>query len=277
MKLLSVEALSDILTADLDELSILYCTPLSSSSPPPTALIPGTVVVDTNVLEHSPDWNLICPSCLLDILAFNDISLNTMIVVYSDLDLMPACRLLFSLHSLGFSSLHLLNGSLKMWTLAGNYLSNRFSFLRVPPFNTCSTLSFPHTCTFDDVCSFLMRNDTIIVDVRSSDEHHALSSGYCYIEEKGKIPLSVWGNSGTNAHKIESLVVNDSLVDFDLLKKIWLEVGLSPEKTIVFYCGTGWRASVAFVCAVMMGFEKVFLYDGGWLDWSSHMKQFSNI
>jgi rhodanese-related sulfurtransferase len=37
----------------------------------------------------------------------------------------------------------------------------------------------------------------------------------------------------------------------------------------VFYCGTGWRASLAFFYAWLMGWEQIAVFDGGWFEWSS--------
>ena len=48
----------------------------------------------------------------------------------------------------------------------------------------------------------------------------------------------------------------------------WREVGIIPEKRIAFYCGTGWRASEAFFYAYLMGWNRISVYDGGWLEWS---------
>ena len=46
------------------------------------------------------------------------------------------------------------------------------------------------------------------------------------------------------------------------------ESGITSDKRVAFYCGTGWRASEAFFYAYLMGWEKVAVYDGGWLEWS---------
>jgi len=36
-----------------------------------------------------------------------------------------------------------------------------------------------------------------------------------------------------------------------------------------FYCGTGWRASEAFLYACWLGWKNISIYDGGWLEWSA--------
>lgn len=49
----------------------------------------------------------------------------------------------------------------------------------------------------------------------------------------------------------------------------WAEQGLHPGVQLGFYCGTGWRASLAFYYAWLMGWESISVYDGGWFEWSS--------
>lgn len=50
---------------------------------------------------------------------------------------------------------------------------------------------------------------------------------------------------------------------------LWGAEGIRPDMQIVFYCGTGWRASMAFFYAWLMGWERISVYDGGWFEWSS--------
>ena len=50
----------------------------------------------------------------------------------------------------------------------------------------------------------------------------------------------------------------------------WTEAGITPDKHLAFYCGTGWRGSEAFMNAWLMGWPHVSIYDGGWMEWSSH-------
>ncbi|TAE33766.1 MAG: hypothetical protein EAZ92_00355, partial [Candidatus Kapaibacterium sp.] len=44
--------------------------------------------------------------------------------------------------------------------------------------------------------------------------------------------------------------------------------GIHPDLHLAFYCGTGWRASLAFFFAWLMGWERIAVFDGGWLEWS---------
>jgi thiosulfate/3-mercaptopyruvate sulfurtransferase len=53
----------------------------------------------------------------------------------------------------------------------------------------------------------------------------------------------------------------------DILR-MWGSSGIHAGRQTVFYCGTGWRASLAFFYAWLMGWERIGVYDGGWCEWS---------
>ena len=53
------------------------------------------------------------------------------------------------------------------------------------------------------------------------------------------------------------------------IAEIWKEVGITPDKHLAFYCGTGWRGSEAFYNAWLMAWPRVSVFDGGWFEWSN--------
>jgi len=57
----------------------------------------------------------------------------------------------------------------------------------------------------------------------------------------------------------------------DELETRWARSGISRHKHLVFYCGTGWRASEAWFYAWIMGWPSVSVFDGGWHEWSSDL------
>ena len=44
------------------------------------------------------------------------------------------------------------------------------------------------------------------------------------------------------------------------------KVGMDPDKTTVYYCGSGIRASVSYLIARHLGFPAL-LYDGSYQEW----------
>jgi thiosulfate/3-mercaptopyruvate sulfurtransferase len=63
---------------------------------------------------------------------------------------------------------------------------------------------------------------------------------------------------------------DDTLRSFHDIEAEWKRMGITPDKHIAFYCGTGWRASESFFAAWLMGWKRVSIYDGGWYEWSSN-------
>jgi len=54
------------------------------------------------------------------------------------------------------------------------------------------------------------------------------------------------------------------------LEKIFLESGVTKDKEVVVYCGTGKEAShVYFTLRYVLGFPMVRLYRGAWVEWSA--------
>jgi thiosulfate/3-mercaptopyruvate sulfurtransferase len=111
--------------------------------------------------------------------------------------------------------------------------------------------------------------DALLVDVRSWAEYLGKTSGYSYIERKGRISGAVWGRPGLVPHHLDQFRnVDGTMRCYRELQANWRAAGITPGKRIVFYCGTGWRASEAFYYAYLMGWPQTAVYDGGWHEWS---------
>jgi thiosulfate/3-mercaptopyruvate sulfurtransferase len=121
------------------------------------------------------------------------------------------------------------------------------------------------------VLTLLGDQDAVLACVRSWNEFIGLTSGYDYFQSKGRIPGSIWAGlppSGT-ASGGEGRIVDQSILAHPDPTASWRDRGITPDKKIVFYCGTGWRASEAFLHAYARGWKDISVYDGGWFEWSS--------
>jgi thiosulfate/3-mercaptopyruvate sulfurtransferase len=63
--------------------------------------------------------------------------------------------------------------------------------------------------------------------------------------------------------------VDGTMRSYPEIVENWRDWGITPDKEISFYCGTGWRASEAFFYAHLMGWKRISVYDGGWHEWSA--------
>jgi 3-mercaptopyruvate sulfurtransferase SseA len=109
-----------------------------------------------------------------------------------------------------------------------------------------------------------------LVSIRSWHEFTGDTSGYHYIGPRGRIPGAVWGNGGSDAYHMQHYRnVDNTMREYHEIAANWQAAGITPDKRVAFYCGTGWRASETFFYAYLQGWPKVAVYDGGWFEWSA--------
>jgi thiosulfate/3-mercaptopyruvate sulfurtransferase len=109
-----------------------------------------------------------------------------------------------------------------------------------------------------------------LVSVRTWKEHIGKVSGYNYIQPAGRIRGDVWGNCGTDAYHMQHYRnVDNTMRAYPEIAANWADAGITADKWVAFYCGTGWRASETWFYADLQGWDRIAVYDGGWLEWSS--------
>jgi len=124
-----------------------------------------------------------------------------------------------------------------------------------------------------------LAQDGVLVSIRSWSEFSGRTSGYSYIPVKGEIPGARWGRAGRDGdvHSMSDFHRPDgTMKPAAEIQAFWRAAGVHPDRPATFYCGTGWRASLAFFYAWLMKWERISVYDGGWLEWSSHRDKAMN-
>ena len=94
-------------------------------------------------------------------------------------------------------------------------------------------------------------------------------SGYNYIGPAGRIKGDVWGNCGTDAYHMQHYRnVDNTMRAYPEITANWETAGITADKWVAFYCGTGWRASETWFYAWLQDWPRIAVYDGGWFEWS---------
>ena len=113
------------------------------------------------------------------------------------------------------------------------------------------------------------REGGALVSMRTWREHIGAVSGYIYIGPAGRIKGDVWGNCGTDAYHMQHYrTVDNTMRSYVEIAANWRAAGITPDKNVSYYCGTGWRAAETWFYAYIMGWPSVSVYDGGWFEWS---------
>jgi molybdopterin synthase sulfurtransferase len=247
--------------------------------------IPGALYLDTNWLEDPADWNRRSPEVIEAALLSLGITRDTTVVVYGrDTEgdanekwpgrragQIAATRALMILRYAGVDDVRLLDGGYDWWVREGNPLE---TVVRQPTpagsFGATIPLRPEVIVDIDEAKEILADPDgAALVSVRTWREHIGNVSGYNYIGPAGRIKGDVWGNCGTDAYHMQHYRnVDNTMRAYPEIAANWEEAGITPDKWIAFYCGTGWRASETWFYAYLQGWQRIAVYDGGWFEWS---------
>ena len=247
--------------------------------------LPQALYLDTNLLERESDWNRRSPAELEAAIRALGITHDTTVVLYgrdteghAD-DKWPgrwagqiaACRAALILRYAGVDDVRVLDGGYDAWVRAGYGLETRPRQPR-PVRDFGAPIPTRHELIIDiaEAKEILADPDhAALVSIRSWKENAGRVSGYNYIVPKGRIAGDVWGDCGSDAYHMQHYRnVDNTMRPYPEIAANWRLAGITPDKTIAFYCGTGWRASETWFYAYLMGWPDVSVYDGGWFEWS---------
>jgi 3-mercaptopyruvate sulfurtransferase SseA len=247
--------------------------------------IPGALYLDTNLIEDPADWNRRSPQQLEQALCALGVTHDRTVVLYGRdseghadekwpgrrAGQIAACRAAMILRYAGVDDVRLLDGGYDAWVQAGNPLE---TVIREPSPVQSFGVSIPLRPTvivdIDEAKQILAdEENAALVSVRTWNEHLGKVSGYNYIGPAGRIAGDVWGNCGSDAYHMQHYRnVDNTMRAYPEIAANWEEAGVTADKWVAFYCGTGWRASETWFYAYLMGWQRIAVYDGGWLEWS---------
>jgi len=246
--------------------------------------IPGAMYLDTNTLESASSWKRRAPEDLEAALLAHGITHDVTVVLYGRDSVLnadearpggkagqiAATRAAAILMYAGVEDVRLLNGGFDAWVSAGYHVETEgHEPTPVQAFGAHIPGRPDYIIDIEETRALLADPDGVLVSIRSWPEFIGETSGYSYIEPKGRIAGAVWGNAGSDAYHMQQYRnVDNTMRSYHEIEGNWQAADITPNKRVAFYCGTGWRASEAFFCAYLMGWENIAIYDGGWLEWS---------
>lgn len=247
--------------------------------------LPGAIHLDTELLEDPADWDRRSPDELDQALRSLGITADTTVVVYGrDTEgdanerwpgrragQIAAARALAILRYAGVEDVRLLDGGYDAWVRGGGAIEMAVHPPEpVPAFGSPIPRRPEVMIDRDEVKRIVARPaDAVLVSVRSWREHIGATSGYGFFEPAGRIRGDVWGNCGSDAsHMQHYRTIDNTMRPYPEIAANWQEAGITPDKHVAFYCGTGWRASETWFYAYLQAWPQISVYDGGWFEWS---------
>lgn len=234
--------------------------------------IPGAGYLDTSALEHGPLWNKV-PDCALEQLLLGlGIRHDVCVVLYGRNPLAAARAAHLMLYA-GVADVRLLDGGFDAWQRAGLPLARggAHRWAAAADFGAALPAHPEYLLDMGQARRLLEQADGALVSIRTWNEFIGRTSGYSYIDARGDIPGARWGRTGDDDD------IN-SMTEFHQpcgrmkpaadLVRMWGDADIHSGQHTVFYCGTGWRASLVFFYAWLMNWERIAVFDGGWCEWS---------
>ncbi|MHA4870963.1 sulfurtransferase [Duganella sp. PWIR1] len=258
------------------------------------AHIPGAAYLDTDDIEHAPRWLKAPDHELLAVLLSHGIRHDTTVILYGRNNLAAARAAQLMLY-MGVEDVRLLDGGFDAWLRAGHACASRVSGVSsVPGTSDASGASRAPTpapmpapaadfgravpahpeyiIDTAQARAFLVQADGALASIRSEAEHLGKISGYSYISQRGDIAGARWVAAGEDGD-INSMsayqLPDGTMKPAEEIEQLWQNAGITRERQVAFYCGTGWRASMAFFYAYLMGWPRISVYDGGWCEWAA--------
>ncbi|PSW05762.1 rhodanese-like domain-containing protein [Photobacterium lipolyticum] len=233
--------------------------------------IPTALYLNTNEIESEPWWNRVSDEKLAKVIRELGIRYDTTVILYGRNN-MAAARAANIMMYAGVEDVRLLNGGWKAWVNAG-YVTEPMlksnttpvDFGRKIPANPDLIIDIPEAKAMLDKAP----DTQSLVSIRTWDEYIGNTSGYKYIEPKGRITGSKWGHAGSDANHLEDFRnPDDTMKSAKDIENLWQQWNINQSQQVSFYCGTGWRASETFFYAYVMGWKNISVFDGGWFEWS---------
>lgn len=236
------------------------------------AHIPGASYLDSCQFEQKPLWNKVADDALLALLLASGVRHDTAVILYGR-NMLAAARVAHLMLYAGVRDVRLLDGGFALWQACGYrcVAGEGAPVQAVRDFGGVFPAHPEYLICTAQARALLAAPDGALASIRTEAEFLGKESGYSYISAKGDIPGARWGRAGEDGDVNSMSAYQHADGRMRAAAEIcaqWAETGIVPSARTAFYCGTGWRASLAFFYAWLMGWPRISVYDGGWCEWS---------
>ncbi|MBI4014128.1 MAG: sulfurtransferase [Candidatus Rokubacteria bacterium] len=195
-------------------------------------------------------------------LARRGVTRDMPLVVYDEFGGDQATRLFWALDFLGHPRLSVLQGGFGLWQREGRPVARETP--SVVPTRYRAAPDPEKVADRARVKARLGDRAVILVDARSPEEFDGEVPGKD-VTRPGHIPGAV------NVDWVRNLTATEprQFKDAADLARLYRRAGVTPDREVVVYCRTGVRASHTYFTLRLLGYPRVRLYDGSFVEWAA--------
>jgi thiosulfate/3-mercaptopyruvate sulfurtransferase len=159
---------------------------------------------------------------------------------------------LWLLESLGFEQVGMLEGGLERWLAEGRRVTRLAP--KIEPRRFAPAPRPERVATAEWIAARLHGGELALLDCRTDDEYG-----------EGHIP-------GARLRPWDSTLMRRAYQAFRDPAELQAELealGITPDKEVVTYCGTGLRAAHSYLLLRLLSYPRVRNYEGSWTEWSA--------
>lgn len=228
------------------------------------AHIPGAVFFDIDqIADRTTDLPhmLPTPEAFAEAAAALGLRREAQIVVYDSVGVFSAPRVWWTLRTMGFPTVRVLDGGLKKWRAEGRRVEGR----AVSPTRSSVSAAFQPALLRDAeaVRRIVADGGAQLIDARSGPRF------------RGEAPEPRAGLRSGHMPGAKNLPWNDliradgAMKSADEIRAAFEAAGVDLEAPIVTTCGSGVSASLLALALARLGREDVAVYDGSWTEWGA--------
>jgi thiosulfate/3-mercaptopyruvate sulfurtransferase len=167
----------------------------------------------------------------------------------------------YSLVRFGARQVYILDGGIEKWKDEGGELTKVFPTWKTADFRPQVQKDF--FVEHEEFKRIKDRSDVILLDARPFASYR---EGGLWIKN-GHIPGALSLPWRTLMNKDNAKLMKSD----EELQQLIAKLSITPDKTLLIYCGTGREATNEFLFfKFYLGHEKVRIYEGSFTEWSSH-------
>ena len=190
------------------------------------------------------------------------ISNDTMVVVYDAFGGPWSARLWWALMYYGHNNVKILNGGFGKWKIEGREIETE-AFVPPPAvFKATAQASF--ISDIDDVKQAIEQDNIYLIDALNADHHFGRKPFAPTLAPPGHIPTAINIPGPSNISMETGLFL--SPVE---LKEHWSILKANPQDKVITYCGAGYYGAFDLFALYQLGYNRISLYDGSWIEWIS--------